>query len=94
MKKFLLVLLVAVALSSNVKEEDTELSATDWIDDLPGYIKKVVDWLKDKGLWDELMNLIEKYGAPKAIDFCKDKIPSPLDSLCKTAIDKIMELIK
>ena len=46
MKKFLLVLLIAVALSSTVEFEEPELNGWDWIDKIVGGAKEVINWLK------------------------------------------------
>ena len=94
MKKFLLVLLIAVALSSTVEFEESELNGWDWIDKLVGGVKKVIEWLKKNGWWDQIIDLIEKYGAPRAVDFCKEKIPSPFNAFCQAAIDKIIEWLR
>ena len=94
MKKFLLVLLIAVALSSTVEFEESELNGWDWFDKIVGGAKKVIEWLKKNGWWDKIIDLIEKYGAPRAVDFCKEKLPSPWNSFCQVAIDKIIEWLR
>ena len=94
MKKFLLVLLIAVALSSTVEFEEPELNGWDWIDKIVGDAKRVIEWLKKNGWWDKIIDLIEKYGAPRAVDFCKEKLPSPWNSFCQVAIDKIIEWLR
>ena len=94
MKKFLLVLLIAVALSSTVEFEESELNEWDWIDKIVGGAKKVIEWLKKNGWWDKIIDLIEKYGAPKAVEFCKEKLLAPWNSFCQVAIDKIIEWLR
>ena len=94
MKKFLLVLLVAVALSTTVEFEEPELNGWEWIEKIKEVITQIINWLKENGWWDKIIDLIEKYGAPRAVDFCKEKLPSPWNSFCQVAIDKIIEWLR
>ena len=94
MKKFLLVLLIAVALSSTVEFEEPELNGWEWIEKIKEVITQIINWLKENGWWDKIIDLIEKYGAPRAVDFCKEKLPSPWNSFCQVAIDKIIEWLR
>ena len=94
MKKFLLVLLIAVALSSTVEFEESELNGWDWIDDIVGGAKKVIEWLKKNGWWDKIVDLVEKYGAPKAVEFCQEKAPGFLKGFCQEAVNKIIEWLR
>ena len=94
MKKFLLVLLVAVALSTTVEFEEPQLNGWEWIEKIKEVITQIINWLKENGWWDKIIDLIEKYGAPRAVDFCKEKLPSPWNSFCQVAIDKIIEWLR
>ena len=103
MKKFLLILLVAVAASVSIEFDGTELNGWwkdfwgkvwNFIKSLPEKIKNVVQWLKDHGWWDKIIDLIEKYGAPKAIELCQEKVPAPFNNFCETAINKIIEWLR
>ena len=94
MKKFLLVLLVAVALSTTVEFEEPQLNGWEWIEKIKEVITQIINWLKENGWWDKIIDLIEKYGAPKAVELCKEHIPAPYNAFCKLAIDKIIEWLR
>ena len=103
MKKFLLILLIAVAASVSVEFDGTELNGWlkdiwgkfwGWLKKLPELVRKAIQWLKDHGWWDPIIDLIEKYGAPKAIELCKAKVPSPFNNFCEAAINKIIEWLR
>ena len=103
MKKFLLILLIAVAASVSVEFDGTELNGWfkkvikkgwDWIKGVGDVLKKLINWLKSTGIWDKLVDLVEKYGAPKAISFCEEKAPQFLKGMCKKAVDKVIEWLR
>ena len=98
MKKFLLVLLVAVVVSVSVTFEEPELEGIDWkkvwqfICSLVGELKALYEKLKKSKYWDELINILEKYGKQKAIDFCIEK--TQLDAICVMLVNKLFEILK
>ena len=101
MKKFLLILLIAVAASIKVEFDATDLQSKwtdfwdnvlDFIESLPGKLKDLYDWLKENGIWEDLIELLEKYGVPPAIKLCIEQ--TGWDELCKDIIDTIINWIK
>ncbi len=98
MSKFLLILLIAVATSITVEFDETELNG--WYkslfskhiyDRLIEQIKKFINWLKEEGYWDKLVDLIEKYGAPKAYEFCEENLSGQVIRGCKNVVDYIIK---
>ena len=90
MKKFLLILLIAVAASVSVEFDGTELNGwfKDWIKkvankiwnfikSLPERLKGIVNWLKENGWWDKIVDLVENMVHQKLLNSAKKK---PLDS--------------
>ena len=76
MKRFLLLLLVAVAASVSVDFDGTELEGwwknlwgniTAFLSKLSGEAKKIYKWLKDNGYWDIIVSLVKKFAVPAAI---------------------------
>ena len=103
MKKFLLILLIAVAASVSVEFDGTELNGwfthfihgvKDFFKGVAGKLKKFVNWLKDNGIWDKLVDLVKNYGGPKAVKYCEEKAPSSLKSQCKETVDKVIENLR
>ena len=95
MKKFLFVLLVAIIASAAV--EDVTLEG--WWDDVVEAFKKIIEkvkgviqWLKDNGYWDKLIELLKKYGKPKAIEFCVSLIHK--EELCTDIVTILLSFIK
>ena len=95
MKKFLFVLLFAVIATSAV--EDYNLEGV-W-DDIIAAIKKIIEkikaiiqWLKDNGHWDALIELLKKYGKPKAVEFCVKLIHK--EELCNDIVTYLLSFIK
>ena len=95
MKKFLFMLLVAVIASAAV--EDVTLEG--WWDDVVEAFKKIIEkvkgviqWLKDNGYWDTLIELLKKYGKPKAIEFCVSLIHK--EDICTDIVTILLSFIK
>ena len=95
MKKFLFVLLVAVIASAAVEDVTVE----GWWDDVVEAFKKIIEkvkgviqWLKDNGYWDKLIELLKKYGKPKAIEFCVSLIHK--EELCTDIVTILLSFIK
>ena len=103
MNKFILVLLIAVASCVTVEFDGSNLEGFwDWIKSvwgsiknffkkIPGYLKGIYDWLKKEGYIEQLVELVDKYGKPKAVEICKSWIDS--DS-CSGIVDFIFGLLK
>ena len=103
MKKFLLILLIAVAASVSVEFDGTELNGwfsnlfhhvKDFFKNIGGKLKKFVNWLKDNGIWDKLVDLVKNYGGPKAVKYCEENAPSSLKDQCKETVDKVIENLR
>ncbi len=101
MKKFLLILLVAIAASVKVEFDGTELQGKwkdfwkkvwDFLKTIPEKLRAVYHWLKDKGIWDDLIDLLDKYGAPKAIEWCIEK--TGWNDLCRDFIEKAVNWLR
>ena len=95
MKKFLFVLLVAFIASTAVEDVTVE----GWWDDVVEAFKKIIEkvksviqWLKDNGYWDKLIELLKKYGKPKAIEFCVSLIHK--EELCTDIVTILLSFIK
>ena len=110
MKKFLLILLIAVAASIKIEFDDAELNGWfkklvkkvknigkkvwDFVKKIPQKLMKIVDWLKAHGLWDKLMDYVEKFGAAKATAYCVSVAPLILKALCAPAINEIIKHLR
>ncbi len=56
------------------------------------YVEKAVAFLKEIGLYDKLIELLEKYGKPYVTQYCTSfKIP---ENVCTSIIDFLLKLIK
>ena len=67
-------------------------SIKDFFSDIPGYLSTIYKQLTDQGIVKTLMEIVEKYGKPKAIEYCKDFTGS--DGLCSGIVDFIFNKIK
>ena len=101
MKKLLLIFLVNVAASVKIEFDGTDLEGKwadfwkkvwEFIKSIPARLKGIYEWLKKKGIWQDLVDLVEKYGGPKAIEFCKEK--TGWDNFCKDIVDYIFKWLK
>ena len=101
MKKFLLILLIAVAVSVKVEFDGTDLEnkwkdflekVWEFIKTIPEKLKKLYEWLKEKGIWNDLIDMLEKYGAPKAIQFCAEK--TGWGNFCKDLVERIIKWVR
>ena len=103
MNKFILVLLIAVASCVTVEFDGSNLEGfIDWWNDIwnkfkdfiksiPGYLKSLYDWLEGKGYIKQLVEIVEKYGKPKAVELCKSWIES---DYCSDIVDFIFNFLK
>ena len=101
MKKFLLILLIAVAVSVKVEFDGTDLEnkwkdflekVWEFIKTIPEKLKKLYEWLKEKGIWNDLIDMLEKYGAPKAIQFSAEK--TGWGNFCKDLVERIIKWVR
>ena len=98
MKKFLVILLIAVVACSTISVADQEVDlqkVPDWIKNgwakLKSAFKKVVTFLKDNGLWDPLVKVFAQYGKKFAKDMCMKAYDDEkfCDELVNQALPKV-----
>ena len=78
MKKILFALLITIVVSAKIsvlEEEDYQLQALpDWIKTgftrLKEAVKKIIDFFKDVGFWDIVLQKFEEYGKKYAENLC------------------------
>ena len=58
--------------------------------DIPGKIQTVVDFLKKNGYWEQLIDLIKKYGTKYATDFCDNYLDH---DICSDAVNWVFNLL-
>ena len=100
MKKFLLILLIAVASSVTVTIDDPNLEGiVDWakkiwdfIKSLAGKLKDFYNWLKANGYWDQIIELVKKYGQPFVIQQCTNWTGQ--GELCNDIISLLFSFLK
>ena len=100
MKKFLVILLIAVVACSTISVADQEVDlqkVPDWIKNgwakLKSAFKKVVTFLKENGLWDPLVKVFAQYGKKFAKDMCMKAYDDEkfCDELVNQALPKVDE---
>ena len=100
MKKFLVILLIAVVACSTISVADQEVDlqkVPDWIKNgwakIKSAFKKVVTFLKDNGLWDPLVKVFAQYGKKFAKDMCMKAYDDEkfCDELVNQALPKVDE---
>ena len=82
MKKFLLILLIVVAASTKVQHLPFRKLEVDPI---------MNDWLRATGLYDKIVYVYEKYGIPKAIEFCVSRVSFLLKTRCKGFVENLQK---
>ena len=101
MNKFLLILLIAIVATTTVPAYDQDLEGwwgdfwdkvKEFIKKIPTYLKKVYQWLKDNGYWDQLVELVKKYGIPKGIEFCTKYLKK--EELCTDIVNFVFSFLK
>ena len=83
MKKFLLILLVAIVVSTGVIKPKSKIwdseKKSDFIKSLPDNLKVVARWAGRNNILDDMVELFIKYGLEegriKAIELCHEKFP-------------------
>ena len=97
MKKFLAILLIAIVACEAVDDFDLEglwkkikkAVKSAW-DKLSGAVKKAVNWLKDKGIYDLVKDKLIKLGKAAATTFCSAYL-SP--AVCAPAIEGLCTIV-
>ena len=97
MKKFLAFLLIAIVACEAVEDVDLEgiwkkikkAVKSAW-DKLSGAVKKAVNWLKDKGIYDLVKDKLVQLGKAAATTFCSAYL-SP--AICAPAIEGLCTIV-
>ena len=97
MKKFLAIFLIAIVAWETVEEFDLEglwskikkKFKSAW-DKLSGAVKKAVNWLKDKGIYDLVKDKLVTLGKVAATTFCSAYL-SP--AVCGPAIEGLCTIV-
>ena len=98
MKKFLVFFLIAIVACEAV-EDDFDLEGLwSWIkktakkiwDKLSGAVKKAINWLKDKGIYDLVKSKLIQLGKAAATTFCSAYL-SP--AVCAPAIEGLCAIV-
>ena len=90
MKKLLFAILIAFVVSAIVQTEDKELKGFDiakFIASLTGELKKLYNWLKSHGHWDEIVSKVKQGDKTAAINLCSGYTGQ--DSPCGSLINGI-----
>ena len=102
MKQFLFIFLFSIIACSfpieNKAQLEDFLQAFDFSmiekkwDKIKIYVHKVVNFLKQIGLYDPIINIIQKYGRAYGMQYCTSfKIP---EGICKDIIDILLKVIQ
>ena len=57
---------------------------------IPDKIRKAINWLKEHGMWENLIDLIKKYGTKYATDFCDNYLDH---DLCADVVAWLFEFL-
>ncbi len=97
MKKLLFVLLIAFAVSTTVQTEDFDLEG--WWQNICGFVaslsgeaRKIYNWLKSHGYWDQIVSLVKKFAVPAAITACTGATGHPI--ICSVLVNTLASFIK
>ncbi len=97
MRKLLAILLIAVIACNGFLEtfesleldnEAIELGIFDWLKKLWNKVKGVVDWLKKKGVWKEIVNIAKTVGKWAGQKLCEKYAKS---SKCSDIVNKFLD---
>jgi hypothetical protein len=88
MKKFLVILLIAVIACEAVQQDiDLESWIGDLWDKLTGAVKKAWDWLNSSGVMDQIKSLLWSAGKAAAIALCSTYFTP---AVCSTVIGLLL----
>ena len=96
MRRLLFLVLLAIAfcsLAEENKDSDVVLQAADLADiwnKVKNSVKDAIQWLKDVGVYDFLVNILKTYGRIAAISACSTKLPAVI---CTAVIDFLLSLL-
>ena len=62
--------------------------------DIPGAIQKVINFLKEKGYWDDLIDIIKKQGTKYGTDFCAKYLDRDLCADVVGFLFSLLDIIK
>ena len=85
MKKLLFLVLFILVLTS-ISEDLTD----EW-NIVKKVVKDAVQWLKDKGVYQKLIEFLTKNGEVAAVEICSKKLPK---SLCEDIVSWLVDAIK
>ena len=99
MNKLLMLFLFAIVATTTVQDfkelEDLvlEFEIPDWLingwNKIKEYLNKAIDWLKENGLYEPLIETIKKYGKAAAIKICTNWTT---EEICEQIVERIMRL--
>ena len=101
MKKFLLILLIVIATSVKIEFDGTPLEGfwgdlwdkvKNFVLSLPDRLKAIHESLVEKGVWEDIVELVQKYGKPKAIELCTNLLKK--EELCTDIINLLFIYIR
>ena len=98
MNKLLFLVLIAFAVATTIDTVDTEdfvLEAFDWKaawNKVKSVVKSAVNFLKENGLWEPLLDTLKKYGEKAAVVAC-EKL-NVTTSVCTSIVDWLVNYLK
>ena len=91
MKNIIFIILIAIFFFSSI-EQESEQSLSEMWESVKNDPEKAINWLKDMGYYDFLVNLLKIYDREIATNICKKKIAE--EALCEAFIDFLLGLIR
>ena len=103
MKKFLVILLIAIVASSTITVDTEDLNGFwksvgkffkkvgDVFKKLTGKLKDAYNWLKKNGVWDTIVDYAKKFGKPFAVGACEGFIK--IELVCGPLLDKVFDAL-
>ena len=91
MKNIIFIILIAIFFFSSI-EQESEQSLSEMWESVKNDPEKAINWLKDMGYYDFLVNLLKIYDKEIATNICIKKIAD--GALCEAFITFLLELIR